>query len=253
RTGGRIGVYALDVFSRRSFAYRADEAFAMCSTFKWLLAAQLLDAVDRKQLRLDASVRIRQSDILEYAPVVSTQLSRGSMTLRELAEAAMTLSDNSAANLLMRQLGGPVALTSFIRKLGDYTTRLDRIEPELNENVRGDMRDTTTPRGMVTCMQTVLTGRTLLPSSRELLIQWLRACKTGSDRLRAGIPESWHAGDKTGAGANHAFNDVAIAFPPKGGPLLIAVYMSDCTEPLATLSHAHSSIASSIVAKVKQG
>src|SRR5690349_1449936 len=153
RIGGRIGVYALDVLTHHDFAYRADEAFAMCSTFKWLLVAQLLDAVDRKQLRLDAAMRIHQSDILEYAPVVSTQLKRGSITLIELAEAAITLSDNSAANLLMRELGGPVALTSFIRNLGDGTTRLDRIEPELNENARGDLRDTTTPRGMVTCMQ----------------------------------------------------------------------------------------------------
>jgi len=252
RIGGRIGVYALDALSRRDFAYRADESFAMCSTFKWLLAAQFLNAVDRKQLQLNTSVRIHKSDVLGYAPVVNAQLSRGSMTLAELAEAAVTLSDNGAANLLMRKLGGPATLTAYARDLGDNTTRLDRTEPELNSNTPGDLRDTTTPRGMVACMQTALNSNALSPSSRYLLIQWLRACRTGLDRLRAGIPESWRAGDKTGAGANGAFNDIVVAFPPQAGPLLIAAYMSESAKSKAILSEAHRSIASFIVASTEK-
>jgi beta-lactamase class A len=243
RVGGRIGVFALDVFTGRVVARRPDEKFAMCSTFKWLLAAQLLANVDRGLHRLDDAVTYGRSDLLDYAPFTGKYVAKGRLTLGELGKAAVTLSDNTAANLLLSKLGGPAALTAFARELGDAVTRLDRIEPELNSNAVGDTRDTTTPRGMVASLQSALVGEALSPQSRTLLLEWLFTSETGHDRLRAGMPVSWKVGDKTGSGARGAVNDVAIALPPSGRPILVASYMSDSESGPKVLNAAHAEVA----------
>ena len=245
RVGGRIGVYALDTATERSLAHRADERFAMCSTFKWALAAAVLA---RGDLPLDRAIPYGERDLLDHAPTTRARLGEGAMTARDLAHAAVVVSDNTAANLLLAEIGGPAGLTRFMRDAGDGTTRLDRDEPSLNENAPGDPRDTTTPRAMVGLMRAVLCGAVLPAERRALLVEWMRACETGKERLRAGLPPTWSVGDKTGTGRRGAVNDVAIAWPPGRAPILVAAYTSDGESAVGPLAAAHAEIAREVAA-----
>jgi beta-lactamase class A len=138
--------------------------------------------------------------------------------------------------LLLETLGGPSGLTAFFRKIGDSTSRLDRNEPLLNTANPGDERDTTTPRAMLGVMQELLVGDVLSATSKERLLGWLVATKTGLERLRAGLPAEYRAGDKTGTGNNGATNDLAIAWPPSNRPILIAAYTCGSTASTEQLS-----------------
>ncbi|MBI3203249.1 MAG: class A beta-lactamase [Myxococcales bacterium] len=249
--GGRVGVFALDTGTGRTLARRSDERFAMCSTFKWGLAAAVLERVDRAELALGQPVRYGERDLLEYAPVTRTHVARGSMSIDELAGATLTVSDNTAANLLLPLVGGPAGLTAFFRRLGDGVTRLDRTEPMLNENRAGDPRDTTSPRAMVGALHATLRTGKLALASRERLLAWMRASPTGRDRLRAGLPPNWTAGDKTGTCNRGAVNDVAIAWPPGRPPILIAAYLSDSTRSLAELNAAQAEIGRIVAAELR--
>jgi len=223
---GRFGVAAADTSTEWSFALNENERFALCSTFKLPLAAAVLAEVEAGRLALTDPIPFSRADLLSYAPVISRHLDRGHLSVEQLCAAIVEVSDNSAANLLLRRIGGPEWLTAFMRRCGDATTRLDRYEETLNTNLPGDPRDTTTPAAMLGLMRTLLLGDVLAPPSRERLIGWMERAATGRDRLRAGLPTDWRAGDKTGTGANGAHNDVAIAFPPGRGPILIASYIS---------------------------
>jgi beta-lactamase class A len=240
--GGRVGVFALDTASGKQLAHREDERFAMCSTFKLPLVAAVLARIDRREISLGDRVRYGEADLLEYAPTTREHVSEGAMTIEALAKAAITNSDNTAANLLLAQVDGPAGLTQFFRQVGDPVTRLDRNEPTLNTNVRGDPRDTTSPRAMVGLMQRVLCADALSPESRRRLVGWLQACETGRERLRAGLPPEWHVGDKTGTGLEGAVNDLAFALPPGRAPILVAAYLSDSAASVEALSVAHERI-----------
>jgi beta-lactamase class A len=244
--GGRIGLFAIDTSNGRVLAHRADERFAMCSTFKWLLAAAVLARVERAQLSLDERISYGPDALLEYAPVTREHVVEGSMTLSALMEAAVTVSDNTAANLLLAKIGGPAGLTEFVRSLGDMETRIDRVEPFLNSNDPGDPRDTTSPRAMAGLIRVVLCGETLSHVARDRLLAWLRACKTGKERLRAGVPQDWIVGDKTGTGRHGAVNDVAIMFPPRRAPILVAAFLSDSSADSSILAASHASLGSLI-------
>lgn len=248
--GGRVGVFATSTATGREMTHRADERFAMCSTFKWVLAAAILRAVDRGELTLDRQIAYGPADLLEYAPTTRARVGEGGMSVEALAAAAVTVSDNTAANLLLPLVGGPAGLTAFFRSLGDEVSRLDRNEPELNTNIADDPRDTTTPRAMATAMKSVVVGDALSQPSRERLIGWLVGCETCGERLRAGFPDDWRVGDKTGTGTGGAVNDVAIAWPRMGGPLLVAAYFSGSSGTLAELSAAHAAIARAVAAEL---
>lgn len=224
RNGGRLGVAALDTASGRRVGHRAEELFPLCSTFKLLAAAFVLARVDRGEEKLDRRVVFAEKDLVTYSPVTKEHVGAGGMTMAEICEAAVTLSDNTAGNLMFASFGGPAGLTAYARSLGDRATRLDRIETELNEAKPGDPRDTTTPVAMLGTMQRLLIEDALSSSSRDRLIGWLMASKTGARRLRAGLPTDWKLGDKTGTGDNGTANDVAIAFPPGRAPILITAY-----------------------------
>lgn len=224
RYGGRLGVVVLDTASGARVGHRAEERFPLCSTFKALAAAQVLARVDRGEERLDRRVVFSQEDLVTYSPVTEKKLGPPGMSMAELCHAAVTVSDNAAGNLLLQSFGGPAALTAFVRGLGDAVTRLDRWEPELNEAVPGDPRDTTSPGAMADSLRTLLVGDGLSAASRAQLAQWLIATTTGGQRLRAGLPADWRVGDKTGTGANGVANDVAIAWPPGRAPVLITAY-----------------------------
>lgn len=241
--GGRFGFAAVDTGSGRGFGLASDERFAMCSTFKLPLAAAILAEVEAGRLALEQPVEFGPSDLLDYAPVVRRNLERGRLPLGQLCAAIVEVSDNSAANLLLRLIGGPDGLTAFIRRCGDGVTRLDRYEEALNTNLPDDPRDTTTPAAMLALMRTLLAGDVLALESRRRLTGWLESSSTGRDRLRAGLPPDWRAGDKTGTGANGAHNDIAIAFPPGRPPVFFASYMSGGGAPQAVRNRVHAEAA----------
>ncbi|RJS91829.1 class A beta-lactamase [Salinisphaera sp. Q1T1-3] len=220
--GGRLGVAILDTAAGgHRYGYRADERFLMCSTFKLLLVAAVLQRVDRGLERLDRRVVFDQSAILDWAPVTGLNVGAPGMNIAELCEAATLMSDNTAANLLLDTLGGPAGFTAFVRTLGDERTRLDHREP-LNNRQEG-AQDTTTPAAMLGAMRSVLLGETLSDAARQRLLGWLRLNQTGAQALRAGLPANWSVGDKTGSASN-ANNDIAIVWPPGRKPLLVTAY-----------------------------
>jgi beta-lactamase class A len=230
RSGGRIGVAALDSGSGKRLDYRSEERFPMCSTFKFLAAAAVLKRVDSEQEKLDRFVSYGAKDILEYAPVTKGHLAEGGMTLGALCAAAIEQSDNTAGNLLLDTIGGPGGLTKFARGIGDETTRLDRKEPELNSANPGDERDTTSPAAMCGNMQRLVLGNVLSESSRHQLEDWLQHNETGTLLIRAGVPKTWAVGDKTGRCGNGT-NDVAIIRPTGRAPIVVAIYTSGSTAP----------------------
>lgn len=242
RIGGRLGVCAMDASGRVLLARREAERFALCSTFKWALAAKVFAEVDRGNLALNQELAFTEKDLLEYAPVTRANVERGRMTVEELATAAVSVSDNTAGNLLLDRIGGPARLTEFLREQGDRVTRLDRNEPTLNSNEPGDPRDTTTPQAMAGLMRTLLLGDTLSTESRDRLLSYMLQSPTGKDRLRAGLPKSYRVADKTGTGGRGAVNDVAVVWPPNHAPLLVACYVSESPAALPTLASGHAEV-----------
>ncbi len=235
RHGGRIGVSALtghpssDASQNGTLSIQSEDRFAMCSTFKWVLAAHVLKRVDDGQLKLSQVVKYGKADLLDYAPVSKANVAKGQMTLLELCAAMVEASDNTAANLVLGLTGGPSGLTAFVRALGDTVTRFDRTEPSLNTNSEKDERDTTTPAAMSTLLRTVYTGRVLKAESLAQLKAWMVAVTTGDKRIRAGVPQGSVVADKTGTGENGATNDVAIIWPPNEPPVFLSIYTSGGT------------------------
>ena len=225
-SGGRLGVAVLRGDGRID-GHRLDERFPMCSTFKWLATANVLARVDRGEERLDRRVRFGREVLLAHSPVTTPHAGTADgMTIAELCDAAITESDNAAANLLLARLGGPAGVTRFVRTLGDDATRLDRTEPTLNASRPGDPRDTTTPRAMAASMRRAVLGDALAPASRAQLARWLEATKTNGRRLGAAVPPGWRLGSKTGTGAHGSTNDVGVFWPPSGEAFVVAVYLT---------------------------
>lgn len=223
RFGGRLGVQAVDTGSGRAVGHRADERFLMCSTTKAPLAALVLRrSVDDPGL-LDRHVRYARSDLLEYAPVTTRGLATG-MTVADLCAAAVSVSDNTAANLLFAQVGGPQAVTGFVRGLGDPLTRFDRVEPALNDTGPGDERDTTTPARFADTLRLLTLGDALPAPQRGRLVEWMVATTTGAAQIRAGVPAGWPVGDKTGSGNRGESNDVGVVWPPGRAPVVVAAF-----------------------------
>ena len=224
---GRMGVAMLDTGSGLALGWRQDERFAMASTFKAVLAGWMLALVDQGKERLDNRVQYAAADVVAYSPVSGPRAGDGGgLTVGELCSATVSLSDNTAANVLMARHGGPAGFTAFVRSLGDGTTRLDRTEPTLNEAAVGDPRDTTTPLAMLQTLQKLVLGDVLTPPSRALLQRWLVETSTGDKRLRAGVP-GWKVGDKTGTANSGTSNDIGVMWPSgRGAPVLVTCYLT---------------------------
>lgn len=224
----RLGVCLLDTGSGELAGHRLEERFALCSTFKLPLVAAILREADRGRIDLAEVLRYSHADLLPWAPVTGQHVDRGGLSILELAQAAQQFSDGAAANLLVRRMGGPAAVTAKFREMGDVVTRLDRYEPDLGMVLSGDLRDTTTPLAMAQQVRRITTGELLQPESRQRLLQWMEDTRTGARRLRAGLPRDWRTGDKTGTGraegTTNKCNDVAITFPPGRAPIVIAAY-----------------------------
>ncbi|HUD42806.1 MAG TPA: class A beta-lactamase [Dokdonella sp.] len=247
--GGRLGVAVLDTADGRFAGWREDERFAMCSTFKFLLAGAVLARVDRGEFGLDRRVPIRRDDLIAHSPVTERHVGAAGLTVAQLCEATMTQSDNAAANLLLPLVGGPPGLTATLRTWGDATTRLDRPEPHMNDVPPGDERDTTTPRAMTSHLRHLVLGATLTAASRRQLTDWLIANRTGDRRLRAGLPKDWRVGDKTGSGPGTT-NDVAVLWPPGRAPLLVATYLTGSPQADERRSATLAAVARAIAAAI---
>ena len=230
RHGGRLGVFALDTGSGRTLAWRADERFLMCSTFKGLLAGQMLARVDTGQKQLDDLVPYTEQDLIFTSPVTQANVTRGALPIGTLLQAILEQSDNTAAVLLMRSAGGPAGLTDFVRGLGDNVTRSDRYEPD--SNTADGALDTTSPRAIVTTVKRLLLDDVLTPRSRAILEAGMVNCKPGRNRLRAALPDSWQGADRPGTSNENETNDYLLARPPRRAPLLIAAYYDAPGKPL---------------------
>ncbi len=225
---GRLGVAMLDTGSGLALGWRQDERFAMASTFKAVLAGWMLALVDQGKEQLDSRVHYAATEVVAYSPVSGPRAGDGGgLTVGELCAATVSLSDNTAANVLLARHGGPAGFTAFVRSLGDGTTRLDRTEPALNEAAVGDPRDTTTPLAMLHTLQKLVLGDALSIPSRAWLQRWLAETSTGDKRLRAGVP-GWKVGDKTGTASDSGTaNDIGVMWPPGGGaPVLVTCYLT---------------------------
>ncbi|MDA5279790.1 class A beta-lactamase [Streptomyces sp. Isolate_45] len=225
--GARLGVYARDTATGRTVLHRADELFPMCSVFKTVAAAAVLRDLDRDGTFLAKRIHYTQQEVTDAGGGEITKRPEniaGGLTVAELCSAAIAQSDNAAANLLLRELGGPTAVTRFCRSVGDRTTRLDRCEPELNSAEPARVTDTTTPRAIGQTYGRLTLGHLLTSEDRERLTGWLLANTTSGDRLRAGLPRDWAVADKTGAGSYGTNNNVGIAWPPERPPVILSIF-----------------------------
>ncbi|HEX8448391.1 MAG TPA: class A beta-lactamase [Allosphingosinicella sp.] len=239
--GGRLGVAAIDTGTGRELRFDSESLYSMASTFKFPLAGAVLGLADEGRLSLEEKLPIPPGKPLDNSPAVERYRAEGSLSIVRLCSAIVELSDNSAANMLLRRIGGPEALTRFIRSCGDPVTRLDRFEIELNSNLPGDPRDSTSPAAMMGLARTLVLGDRLSQQSRRHLSTWLTKSVPGADRLKAGLPSPpWLVGHKTGTGANGAVNDVAVAWRSGRAPIVIACYQSGGTadRPVRFAAHA---------------
>lgn len=230
---GRVGMVEMDLASGRTLAaWRADERFPMVSTFKVLLCGAVLARVDAGLEQLDRRIHYRQQDLVDYSPVSEKHLVDG-MTIGELCAAAITLSDNSAGNLLLATVGGPAGLTAFLRQIGDNVTRLDRWETALNEALPGDARDTTTPASMAATLRKLLTAQHLSARSQQQLLQWIVDDRVAGPLIRAVLPPGWFIADKTGAGERGARGIVALLGPDGKPERIVVIYLRDTPASMA--------------------
>ncbi|MFZ6751486.1 class A beta-lactamase [Undibacterium sp. Ren11W] len=220
---GQLGLFAINTANGMSLGLRESERFPLCSTFKMMLAAAVLDKSRQSAGLLEQVITYTEKDLLDYSPVTEQHLADG-MTVAQLCAATVNLSDNAAANLLMKLLGGPAGVTAFARSIGDQNFLLDRWEPDLNSAIPGDLRDTTTPEAMAVSLQRLTLGDALPKAEREQLQTWLRATTTGASRIKAGLPADWQSGDKTGTGSYGTAHDIAVIWPPNRAPVVLAIY-----------------------------
>jgi beta-lactamase class A len=216
----RLGVYAIDTHTNRTVTYRADERFAYTSTFKALAAGVVLqqNSIDE----LNKVITYTEDDLVTYSPITEQHVDTG-MTLREICDAAIRYSDNTAGNLLLHELGGPNGFENSLRQIGDDVTEADRYETELNSAIPGDIRDTSTARALASNLKTFTVDDVLSNEQRTILTDWMRENTTGDELIRSAVPKGWVVGDKTGAGDYGTRNDIAIVWPPNRDPIIIAI------------------------------
>lgn len=224
----KLGVYALDTGSGKIIDYQADERFAYTSTFKPLAAGAVLKQNSFEEL--NETVTYTEDDLVTYSPITEKHVDTG-MNLLEISEAAIRYSDNTAGNLLFNELGGPDGLEKAMREIGDNVINSDRTETNLNEAKPGDVRDTSTPKALATSLQAfALDDQLLSESKQDMLLEWLKTNTTGDSLIRAGVPEDWTVGDKSGAGGYGTRNDIGIVWPPDREPIVIAILSNRDTE-----------------------
>lgn len=237
RYGGRIGFSATASTGGRSVNWRSGERFVYCSTFKMYLAAATLVRIQNGEESLDRQISVTQADMISHAPVTQPAVG-ASLSVARLMQAIVEVSDNPAANLLLRANGGIEAMQAFYRTLGDDSTRVDRFEPEMNR-LDGD-KDTIRPiRSVGNMFRLFLQASSpLTVASREMLLGWMFASPTGANRLKAGVPADWRVAHKTGTGGYGPTNDIGLLYPPSDGPIVVAAYYHATRESTAAQNEA---------------
>ncbi|RXA95470.1 MULTISPECIES: class A beta-lactamase [Yersinia] len=225
KSNGLLGIAMINTANGRKIQYRGTQRFPFCSTFKFMLAAAVLGQSQSQPNLLNKHIKYHESDLLSYAPITRKNLAQG-MSVSELCAATIQYSDNTAANLLIKELGGIAAVNEFARSIGDHTFRLDRLEPDLNTALPNDPRDTTTPAAMAASLNKLVLGDALPAAQREQLAIWLKGNTTGGETIRAGAPADWIVGDKTGGGDYGTTNDIAVLWPPTGAPIILVIYFT---------------------------
>ncbi|MBY0598080.1 class A beta-lactamase [Bacillus bingmayongensis] len=223
----RLGVYAIDTGTNQTVTYRPNERFAYASTYKALAAGSVLQQNSIE--KLNEVITYTKDDLVTYSPITEKHVDTG-MTLGEICEAAIRYSDNTAGNLLFKELNGPKGFEKALRQIGDRVTHADRFETELNEAIPGDIRDTSTPKALATDLKAFTVGNALPADKRKILTDWMRGNATGDKLIRAGVPKDWEVGDKSGAGSYGTRNDIAIVWPPNRAPIIIAILSSRDTK-----------------------
>ena len=240
--GGRLGVFAVDTGNGREIAYHADDRFAYASTHKVFTATAIL----HRREDLNRMITIRKSDLVPNSPITEKHLDRP-MSLRSVLDAALRYSDNTAGNAIFREIGGPAGLTADLRRLGDTVTRVDRIEPALNETSPGDVRDTTTPRIWAADLRAAALGDGLPADQQAVLTGIMRANTTGAHVIRAGVPADWQVADKTGTAEYATRNDIAVLWPPHRAPIVLAVLSDRAQKDAKTDDNLIAQAASAVV------
>ncbi|MGH1352943.1 MAG: class A beta-lactamase [Methyloligellaceae bacterium] len=223
--GARIGMATYDLETGKRLQYNADQLFPLSSTFKVFLCGAILGKVDKGKEKLSRTVRYSREQIVSYSPVTKDNIPNG-MTVGELCHSTVTMSDNTAANLLMETIGGPGGLTDFMKDLGDKITRIDRWETELNQGKPEDVRDTTTPNAALTSLHKLLFGKILSERSKQQLATWMIQDQVAASLFRKNLPEGWKIGDKTGAGGYGSRSIIAVIWPPKRKPVIATLYIT---------------------------
>jgi beta-lactamase class A len=251
-SGGRLGVAGFHTASGARVQHRAHERFPLCSTFKLMLAASVLERSAQDASLLARPMRYGKADLIANSPITEKHVGTG-MSVAGLCAATIQYSDNAAANVLLKLLGGPAEVTAFARRIGDQAFRLDRTEPELNTSIPGDLRDTTTPAAMSDSVQRLVLGDALGAGQRDQLKTWLLGNTTSADRFVAGVPAGWKVADKTGAGSYGSNNDVGVLWPPAGAPLVLSVYLTFAQKDAKTRNDVVASATRIAVAALSQG
>lgn len=216
----RLGVYAIDTGTNRTIAYRPNERFAYASTYKVLAAAAVLKKNPIE--KLNEMIHYSKDDLVTYSPITEKHVDTG-MSLKEISEAAIRYSDNTAGNILLQQLGGPKGFENSLKQIGDQVTKANRFETDLNSAIPGDIRDTSTAKALATDLKAFTVDNTLTADKRTILTDWMRGNATGDELIRAGTPIGWEVGDKSGAGSYGTRNDIAIVWPPNRAPIVLAI------------------------------
>lgn len=222
---GKIGVYAIDTNNNKIVSYRADERFPVQSTMKLMGVAALLKQSDHDKNLLREKIHYTQEDLMPWHPITGKYLTRG-MTFAALAEAAMSYSDNSAIDIIIKKLGGPKSVTDFARSIGDEAFNIEHYEEDLNANPK-NIQDTSTPKNMAINVQKLTLGNILTQAQQKQLVIWMRNSTTGYQRIRAGVPIGWVVAEKTGGGLGGGYgiaNDIGILWSPLCKPIVLAIY-----------------------------
>ena len=225
RHGGHIGIAVMHTSSQSLWDYRGHTRFPLMSTFKTLACAKLLADVDQKKQKMTTETMITRESLVTYSPVTES-LTGQTITMEQACEATMSTSDNTAANLVLAGIGGPQQLTDFLRSTGDNITRLDRIEPELNDAHPGDNRDTTTPLAITKTLNQLILEDTLSDASRVKLQKWMMGNKVADNLLRSILPAQWSIADRSGAGDHGSRGITAIIWSSQQQPVIVSIYMT---------------------------
>ncbi|ENM6581853.1 CARB family carbenicillin-hydrolyzing class A beta-lactamase [Vibrio alginolyticus] len=250
QTSSRIGVSVWDTQADERWDYRGDERFPLMSTFKTPACAKMLSDMDSGKLSKNATAKVDERSIVVWSPVMD-KLAGQNTRIEHACEAAMLMSDNTAANLVLNEIGGPKAVTMFLRTIGDKATRLDRIEPRLNEATPGDSRDTTTPNAILNTLRTLIEGETLSYESRVQLKIWMQDNKVSDSLMRSVLPTGWSIADRSGAGGHGSRGINAIIWKENHRPVYISIYVTETELSLQARDQLVAQISQLILQKYK--